>query len=95
MAGFCTVPDCLNLEHASGLCVGHFRRKARGRPVGTPLREVLTPFSRLEAAALAYADAPADDDAEFHRLQVALRRAALALPRPVEAEASTPVPERA
>ena len=49
-------------------------------------------MSRLEAAALAYADAPADDEAEFHRLQVALRRAALALPRPVEAESGTTVP---
>jgi hypothetical protein len=50
-------------------------------------------MSRLEAAALAYADAPAEDEAEFHRLQVALRRAALALPRQVEAESGTTVPE--
>jgi len=95
VAGYCTADGCLLPEHAAGLCQGHFRRRARGRQVHAPIRETLTPWGRLAEAALLFADAPADDDAEYRRVAMALRRAALALPRPVEAESGTPVPERA
>ena len=95
MAGFCTSPDCLNPEHASGLCVGHFRRKARGRPVGRPLREVLTPWGRVMEASITLAEVSTDDDGAFRRAEDNLRTAIRAWARAdVLVPSGEPVPER-
>ena len=46
--------------------------------MASALREPRTRWGRLTEAALAYADAPTDDDAEFLRRKRQLRRAAKA-----------------
>ena len=79
---FCSVPDCCNEAHSGDLCGGHARRRARGRPVASALREPRTRWGRLTEAALAYADACSEDDAEYLRLARNLRRAAQAYGEP-------------
>ena len=79
---FCSVPDCDRESHGGDLCSGHARRKARGRPVASSLREPRTRWGRLTAAALAYAEACSEDDGEYLRLARELRRAAQAYAGP-------------
>jgi hypothetical protein len=80
--GFCAVPDCYREAHSGDLCQGHGRRKARGRPVASSLREPRTRWGRLTEAAIAFTEAPTDDDVEFLRRARQLRRAAQAYSGP-------------
>lgn len=78
MAGFCTVPDCYLPAHGNaGLCRGHLRRHARGRPVEGPLRESGTTWSSLVEAAIGFVEC-SDCDGEYRKRALALRRAARA-----------------
>lgn len=73
----CTVADCLN--PASGrteYCWAHQKRRETGRSLGVPVRKRSTPIDYLFEAAIAYADAPVEDDKAFARARENLKRAA-------------------
>lgn len=78
----CTVADCDREVESGELCVGHQKQRQRhpDRPL-RPLREDgrcgQPAIDHLREAALAYADAPAEDDAEFRRRDQNLLAAAL------------------
>jgi hypothetical protein len=78
VGGYCQIEECYFPAHgASPWCRGHLRRVARGREVGGPLRETLSPWSSLVEAAIGLAEAPDCDD-EYRARALALRRAARA-----------------
>lgn len=73
-------------------CAGHAKRKRRGKPLSTPLREYGQPLRALRHhAALRYAEA--EEDAEFRRafdlLQKYARRVAFRRKRHTETGAHT------
>jgi len=78
VTAWCSVPGCSREAHSGDLCSGHARRKARGRPVASALREPRSRWGRLTEAAIAFTEAPTDDDAEYLRRARQLRRAAQA-----------------
>ncbi|RKH93633.1 hypothetical protein [Corallococcus sp. AB038B] len=70
-------------------------RQRRGQSMSEPLREpYATPWDRLTAAALAYAEAGDGDEEEFARAQDRLRKAAqgYALKEPPSAAQVEPTP---
>ena|GEM_PF-4967492 len=73
----CTVADCTrNAAPGRKHCHAHQKRATRGQPLSTPVAETYaTPWERLVAAALAYADA-GDDEEEFAKAKDRLRKAA-------------------
>ncbi len=63
-------------------CWGHLKRVTRKQSLETPLAEAYSsPWERLTAAALAYADADDGDDESFARARDRLRKAAVAYGR--------------
>lgn len=86
----CSEADCRNAaapRHKR--CWAHLKRVTRGQSMSTPLAPAYeSPWERLTAAALAYADA-SDDEEEFARARDRLRKAALAY---AGAEPTPPVP---
>lgn len=62
----CSVEDCGRPSHRSGMCRGHYKRKARGKSAHGPLRLWGDPRRALFEAALALGDV-SDDDAEGMR----------------------------
>lgn len=73
--GYCTVLDCEREEETAGLCSGHRKRLTRGLAVATPLRGNGSPWQRFQEAILAYADTDAEDDEQFQRNRIRLRKA--------------------
>jgi hypothetical protein len=73
----CTVDGCTrDAAPRRKLCHAHAKRATRGQPLSTPLAETYSsPWDRLTAAALAYADA-GDDEEEFAKAKDRLRKAA-------------------
>ncbi|QDE83294.1 hypothetical protein BHS07_17990 [Myxococcus xanthus] len=75
----CSEADCRNAaapRHKR--CWAHLKRVTRGQSMSTPLAPAYeSPWERLTAAALAYADA-SDDEEEFAKARDRLRKAALA-----------------
>jgi hypothetical protein len=74
---FCSIADCFEEAEAHGLCSTHRKREARGQSVTAPLRAPTydSPFHRAHEAAMALADAPTDDDAEYRRREDRFRKA--------------------
>lgn len=78
----CGVEDCgkpvYKYAVSSGLCRGHYARRAKGRDTSTPLRQWADPRRTLMEAAFAFADASELDDALYlaawKRLYAAARR---------------------
>lgn len=87
----CSEADCRNAaapRHKR--CWAHLKRVTRGQSMSTPLAPAYeSPWERLTAAALAYADASDDEEEEFARARDRLRKAALAY---AGAEPTPPVP---
>ena len=74
----------------------HERRRSRGVPLGSPVREPrLDPLSALLAHAIAYAEAPAEDDLAWHLAKERLLAAARRYGRADEAANREVAPERA
>ena len=77
LKGTCCLAGCGRPARTDGcLCFGHERRRSRGQPLEAPLRERLDPASRVLAAALEYADAPAEDDLRWELARARLLSAA-------------------
>lgn len=74
----CSVADCEKPAAKSGLCWAHAKQRLRGQPLTTVASRHASPLDRLREAALDYADADADEDAEFGRAEDNLRKAARA-----------------
>lgn len=78
----CSEADCRNAaapRHKR--CWAHLKRVTRGQSMSTPLAPAYeSPWERLTAAALAYADA-SDDEEEFAKARDRLRKAATAYAR--------------
>lgn len=73
----CSYPDCICAARPGGtLCAMHAQRALRGKEMAAPKRERLTPWARVVEAAIELADADAEDDSEFRRLESHLRVAA-------------------
>lgn len=74
-------------------CHGHLMRQRRGQSMSEPLREpYATPWERLTAAALAYAEADDGDEEDFARAQDRLRKAAQAYAQRESPPAALSVP---
>jgi hypothetical protein len=76
--GTCWLAGCERPARARGsLCAAHDRARLRGAPLGA-IRERLDHRSAVLAAAIAYAEAPAEDDLTYalasERLLAAARR---------------------
>ncbi|WP_141332898.1 hypothetical protein [Myxococcus sp. AB025B] len=78
----CSVDGCTReAAPRRKLCHAHAKRATRGQPLSTPLAETYSsPWDRLTAAALAYADA-GDDEGEFSKAKDRLRKAAISYAR--------------
>jgi len=76
--------DCDRPVEKAGLCAGHRKQKQLGKPF-TPLNDAkagrLTYHQQLVEAAIAFADAPTDDDKGYDRLFDVLRKVAIAYAR--------------
>lgn len=70
---YCDEDDCLLPAERGPKCRGHAARAERGKVRSGPLRERLSSWQQLHAAALALADADAEDDAEYHRAEQLFR----------------------
>ncbi|WP_163869561.1 hypothetical protein [Myxococcus eversor] len=92
----CTIGDCTRTA-APGRrqCHAHQKRATRGQSLSTPVAETYaTPWERLVAAALAYADA-GDDEEEFARAKDRLRKAAQSYARSLLLQPPAPLAPRA
>ncbi len=79
----CRLPACDRPSRSpGGLCEAHHKRRQRGQSLDPPVRQRLDPAGALLEAALAYADAPSEDDLAWwlarERLLVAAKRYARA-----------------
>lgn len=64
----CSVEGCLRPVEAGGLCAGHRKRKTRGTTIAGELRDdTRSPAEILTDAAIALADADAEDDEAWRR----------------------------
>lgn len=75
----CLVADCSNTAACKGLCWAHYRRQARGRPLGGDIRKrYQTKREAVMEAMLAFLDVSSEDDAgwakAWHRVRMAWRR---------------------
>lgn len=71
----CSVTGCERPVLARGYCAAHYRRKERGVALAEPLGVQLTPWARVLESAFAIADAAAEDDREYQRVEASLRMA--------------------
>ncbi len=71
--GDCHVEGCTRPARSDGKCWTHVKRRQRGKPLDAPVKARRRPGApdiaeladRLQIAALAYADADAEDDAAY------------------------------
>lgn len=82
---FCAVDGCPNAAQKGGLCYGHRKRKQRGGPVSTALKQrPKSPLERLTEAAITYAEADGDED--YARARENLRKSSVAYAPSARAE---------
>src|SRR6266851_1422624 len=74
----CEVADCERPAVGRGLCETHYKRSRRGKSLGDPIQERLSPFDRLLRACNDAANAVDQDDRTYqlaiYRLQKAVYR---------------------
>jgi hypothetical protein len=88
-SSWCEVSECPHPAFRGSLCQLHVKRLQRGAPLSAPIHEHLDPKQKLLAAALKYADADSEDDAEYLRRERLLVYAARILWR---SEQASPAP---
>ncbi len=83
----CAVDDCPRPAKRNGYCYSHSKRGQRGMPVHVPIPQRPTkPFDRAVEAALAYAEADADDEVAYRRARDNLRKCVASCAPAVRAE---------
>jgi hypothetical protein len=80
MDSYCTAPGCDDsTRQGRAYCDFHRRRLDRGKPLTAPKKVRLNPRERLHEAALAWADADAENEAAYQKAATELLKAARAM----------------